>query len=81
MIDFDRMSMHELREVARVQTHELSKLKTTAFKDEFARRLGLVLVAKLQQLPLHTWETEQVELYLEVAQHHPLGARCWGEGR
>ena len=77
MIDFDKMSMHELREVARVQAHELSKLKTTAFKDEFARRLGLSVVKELQHTPRHLWTEDQARIYNDVAASHSLGARCW----
>ena len=80
MTDYNKMSLHELREVARVQAHELQTLRTTKFKDEFARRIGLMLMKELQGQPLREWPVAYHDLYLSVAAMHKIGARCWKEG-
>lgn len=80
MIDYSKMSLRELQEVARVQAHELQTLRTTKFKDEFARQLGLKEMSKLRKLPFNEWSSEQYEIYADVSVLNRVGARCWREG-
>lgn len=77
MTDYNKMSLHELREVARVQAHELAKLKTTQFKDEFARRLGLGHLRQLRMTPRQLWNEHETKAYNEVSVSNQIGAHCW----
>ena len=78
-VNYDKMSLLELREVARVQEHELRSCRTTKFKDEFARRLGLELMRELRTKPLMEWPEAQCKIYAEVTALHPVGSRVWRE--